>query len=104
MWHPTARLPGPASIQFRGRKLCFAPEGARNRDRGLIARSVRDRVALQTPLGDAAAVVRAVRRVGRVVYISVGGRGGYKSWMSDMAAPGRRMAAQHRLRDLGGSG
>ena len=70
MWHPTARLPGPASIQFRGRKLCFAPEGARNRDRGLIARSVRDRVALQTPLGDAAAVVRAVRRVGRVLYIA----------------------------------
>ena len=40
----------------------------------------RDRVALQTPLGDAAAVVRAVRRVGRVVYMSVGGRGRYKSW------------------------
>ena len=68
--HSAARLPGQASLQFRGRKLCFASEGARTRDRGRAAPSVRDRVAPRTPLGDAAAVAGAVRRVGRVVYIA----------------------------------
>jgi hypothetical protein len=48
----------------------FGTFGGRFADLGLPARSVRDRVALQTPLGDAAAVVRAARRVGRVVYRS----------------------------------
>lgn len=59
------RYPGGV-LQFRVRHFWGAICGSGSTP----GRSVRDRVALQTPLGDAAAVVRAARRVGRVVYRS----------------------------------